>query len=192
MIHNDSNERTFPGDIATKGGMMKNLIKYNSRIAIGDVPRGAKIVKLAAMGYHTLVDLRNEEEKRCRDVWWRARELGMSYIDIPIYRENIELEDVFQFLFAVHEMGNPPFYAFSKKGRRPLAFLILYDAVLNDRPIDSVFAKASQLGIQLEDDALLMDFLVEFNDRWRMKEVVTIIQTLSCDLSMSSPPQEHL
>lgn len=163
-------------------GLMRNAKRLDSRISVGAVPDDQDMVQLKELGYKTLVDVREEAERFGGDVERRAQELGLRYVSIPIQRADVQLEDVIRFYHLVYEKGSAPLYLFSRQGRKPLAFLLLFQAVAEDRPLVWLFHQANRIGIDLWGDMTLQDFLIGFFNAGCIGEVVETIRDLRPDL----------
>jgi len=144
---------------------MKNAKKFDDRVTIGGVPDSEDLGQLKELGFKTLIDLRDEDDKFGGLVEKRAVDLGLRYVSIPIDREEIREDDLTQFRQAVSEKQGAPIYAFSRFGKRPLAFLLLFEAEGKDEHLPMIFRKARQFGLNLQGDLLLQDFLVNFYNR---------------------------
>jgi len=134
------------------------------------------------LGYKTVVDVREESEKFTGAVERRAKEQDMRYVNIPVSRETIRIEDVIGFYRNVYEKLSAPLYVFSRLGRKPLAFLLLFEAVAQSRPLVWIFQRASRIGIDLRGDMVLQSFLINFYNAGSVEEVVAEIQKLRPDL----------
>jgi uncharacterized protein (TIGR01244 family) len=163
---------------------MRNARKYNDRVTIGVVPDNEDLAQLKELGYKTLIDLREETEKFGGLVKKRAIEMGFRYIEIPVYRSGIKIEDVKRFYQAIYERGSAPIYAFSRFGRKPLAFLLIFDGVANGEKhlIHKVIRKASEFGINLQGDLVLQEFLVDLLSSGDLEPIIESIRELRPDL----------
>ena len=161
---------------------MRNARKFDDRITIGGVPDSEDLAQLKELGYKTLVDLREEEEKFGGLVQKRGTDLGLRYVSIPIKRESLAMEDVKRFYDTVYERGSAPIYAFSRFGRKPLAFLLLLEVVARGEHLPMIFRKASKFGLHLQGDMVLQDFLVELYNSGNMEPVVESIRKHRPDL----------
>ena len=63
---------------------MKNARKFDERITIGGVPDNEDLAQLKELGYKTLIDVRDEEEKFGGYVEKKSLTLGFTYVNIPI------------------------------------------------------------------------------------------------------------
>lgn len=161
---------------------MRNARRYDNRITIGSVPSSEDLVQLRELGYKTLVDLRDDEEKFGGLVQRRAAELGLRYVSVPVRRDNVDVADVESFYRTVYGKGSAPVYAFSRFGKKPLAFLLLFEAVARGEPYVRVFQRASRFGLNLEGDLALKKFLVEFINARKVEPIVEIVRQLRPDL----------
>lgn len=161
---------------------MRNARKFDERVTIGGVPDSEDLAQLKELGYKTLIDLRDEQEKFGGLVERKANSLGLRYVNVPIVRDEIQMENVLEFYRAVYEKGSAPIYAFSRFGKRPLALLLLFHAVLAKEPLNLIYRKASGFGLDLEGDLALRSFLVEFYNSGKVEPIVESIRTLRPDL----------
>jgi uncharacterized protein (TIGR01244 family) len=163
---------------------MKNAKKYNDRVTIGEVPGREDLVQLRELGYKTLIDLREDTEKFGGLVKKTAEEMGFRFFEIPIYRSGIKIEDVKRFYQAIYEKGSAPIYTFSRFGRKPLAFLLIFDGVANQEKhlIHKVIRRASEFGINLQGDLVLQEFLIDLLSSGDMEPIVESIRELRPDL----------
>ncbi len=175
---------------------MQNAKKFNERITIGLVPGLDDLKQLKELGYKTLIDLRDEEELFGGYVKKHARELGLNYINIPVQRDAIQLSDVKMFYEKVYARGSAPLYVFSRLGRKPLVFLLLFDAVLQNQPVVKIYRRASQLGFHLEDDLAFQNFLFKLHNSEEFNQMVDAIRQSRTDLfkdakAPASAPEEQ-
>lgn len=161
---------------------MRNARRYDNRITIGSVPSDEDLRQLKELGYQTLVDLRDDEEKFGGLVQRRATAIGLRYVSIPVRRDNVDLSDVESFYRIVYGKGSAPVYAFSRFGKKPLAFLLLFEAVARGEPCLRVFQRASKFGLNLEGDLALRNFLVDFINTQRVEAIVAVVRQLRPDL----------
>ena len=109
---------------------MRNARRFNDWITIGAVPDKEDIIQLKEIGYKTMIDLRDEEEKFGGFVEKNSLAVGLNYISIPIHRKEIKNLDVFNFLEATYLRSERPIYCFSRFGKRPLALLLVFAAFI--------------------------------------------------------------
>ena len=146
---------------------MRNARKYNTRITLGGVPTRDDLFQMQTLGYRTVVDLRDNEEKFGGQVQRWCNDLELRYVDIPIRRTAITIDDATRFYATVFAEGVAPLYLFSRFGKRPLALLLLLQALLWQQPLVRVFQSAGEFGLDLEGDLCLRSFLVDCYNRKR-------------------------
>ena len=162
---------------------MRNARVFNERITIGGVPDHEDLVQLKRLGYRTLVDLREAEEKFGGLVEKKAvMALALRYIAIPIQRAEINMADVTRFYDAVHEEGNAPVYAFSRFGKKPLAFLLLFEAAAAGDPFPTIFRQAGRFGLNIEGDLALREFLIGIYNAGDLQPVLDAVRKHRPDL----------
>lgn len=155
---------------------MRNARKYDDRITLGLVPDSEDLEQLKSLGYRTLVDVRDEQEKFGGLVEKRALKLGLRYVNVPIDREEIGTEELEKFYQALYEKGAEPLYVFSRYGRKPLAFLLLLEAVAKGDPLYKIFQKARRFGLGgLDGDLSLQSFLVNMINSPSLKRFLEVI-----------------
>ena len=90
----------------------------------------------------------------------------------------------------VFARGSAPLYVFSRLGRKPLVFLLLFDAVSQNQPVVRIYRRASQLGFHLEDDLAFQKFLYSLHNSEEFNRLVDTIRQSRSDLFVkpASPP----
>ncbi len=172
---------------------MRNAKRLDARVTVGRVPDSDDLLQLKELGYRTLADVREDSEKFGGHVERRARELGLDYVSVPISRAGIGLEDVMEFYRVVYRRGVAPIYAFSRFGKKPLAFLLLFEAAVGGEPLARIFERASRIGIDLRGDLTLQEFLVGVYNSGELGRIVEPIAELRPDLFHDRPrPREGL
>ena len=154
---------------------MRNARRYSDSITLGAVPDADDLAQLRALGYRTLVDVRTDDEKFGGLVEKRARALGLVYLNVPIDRAQIDIQEVLRFYRLVHDPAHAPLYVFSRFGKKPVAFLMLLDVIARREPVVAVARRASQLGFDLQGDFSLQSFLVDLfngNDKSLIEAVI--------------------
>ena len=170
---------------------MQNAKKFNDRITLGLVPSSEDIKQLKDLQYKTLIDLRDPEEMFGGLVGKWSREADLKYVHIPVQRQVIQLEDVKKFYHEVYAKGAAPLYVFSRLGRKPLVFLLLFDAVSQSQSIVRIYRQASRLGFHLECDFAMQNFLYRLYNSGEFKELVETIRKSRSDLFGSNAPSPH-
>jgi uncharacterized protein (TIGR01244 family) len=163
---------------------MRNAKRFDERITIGSVPDTEDLEQLKEIGYKTVIDLREEDEKFGGKVEKKATAMGLRYLSIPVRRAGIKMEDVARFYDAIYEKGSAPIYAFSRFGKKPLAFLLLFEGVARKEShlIPNLIRKAAKFGLNLEGDIVLQEFLVEVLNSGEVKPIIDSIREHRPDL----------
>jgi len=161
---------------------MRNAKRYDDRITTGLVPSSEDLGQLKELGYKTIIDLRDESEKFGGLVERKARELGLIYINIPAARDAISLEDVKRFYQEVYRKKSAPLYVFSRFGKKPLVFLLLFETVANNKALVHIYRKADKMGFRLQGDISFQSFLLSLINSGDLKEIVKEIRESRPDL----------
>ena len=97
----------------------------------GGQPSSAELRTLAEMGIATIVDLRRGERTRKQRL---ARELGMSYVAIPMSaRKGVQADDLERFLAVLDDPGRQPVYVHCREGRHRTGIMVALYRVLRER-----------------------------------------------------------
>jgi len=155
---------------------MRNARRMDESITIGEVPDRDDLVQLKEVGFRKLVDVREQDEKFGGRVEAIAREIGLDYESIPIRRDEIHLDEVLKFYSIVLDRSGGPYYAFSRYGRKPLAFVLLLEAVVADQPLGRLFQRASRIGMDLRGDLALQGFLIDFYNQECIGQILEAVR----------------
>jgi protein tyrosine phosphatase (PTP) superfamily phosphohydrolase (DUF442 family) len=161
---------------------MQNAKKYDDRITIGLVPGPDDLNQLNELGYKTLIDLREENEKFGGFIEKRARELGLSYISIPVARNAISLNDVKHFYQEVYRKGSAPLYIFSRFGKKAVVFLLLFETVAKRQALVHLYRKADKLGFKLQGDISFQSFILSLINSAEFESIVKEIRETRPDI----------
>ena len=151
---------------------MRNAKKYDDRITIGLVPSSEDLEQLKELGYKTLIDLRDESEKFGGLVERRAKALGFTHRSIPVARSAISLNDVKRFYEEVYRKGSAPLYVFSRFGKKPVVFLLLFETVAKKEALVHIYRKADKMGFRLQGDLAFQSFLFSLVNSGELQEIV--------------------
>lgn len=161
---------------------MKNAKKYDDRITIGLVPSSEDLEQLKELGYKTIIDLRDETEKFGGLVERRAVALGFVYKSIPVARSSISLKDAKRFYEEVYRRGSAPLYVFSRVGKKPLVFLLLFETVAKKEALVHIYRKADKMGFRLQGDLAFQSFLFSLVNSGELQEIVHEIRKSRADI----------
>lgn len=151
---------------------MRNAKKYDDRVTIGLVPSSEDLEQLKKMGYKTLIDLRDDTEKFGGLVQRRAEALGLDYRSIPVARSAISLKDVKRFYEEVYRKGSAPLYVFSRFGKKPVVFLLLFETVAKKEALVHIYRKADRMGFRLQGDLTFQSFLFSLVNSGELTDIV--------------------
>jgi len=161
---------------------MRNAKKYDDRITIGLVPSSEDLEQMKGLGYKTLIDLRDETEKFGGLVERRAGALGLNYKSIPVSRSAISLKDVKSFYEEVYKKGSAPLYVFSRFGKKPAVFLLLFETVAKRGALVNIYRKADRMGFRLQGDLDFQSFLFSLVNSGELQQIVDDVRKSRPDI----------
>ena len=133
-------------------------------ICTGPQPQDKDLQDLRDAGFGTVVNLRvaHEEEGQLapEDEGDQVRELGMSYLHIPVTMKQIRPEQVEEFSNALHVLDGPV-YVHCKSGTRASIFAILHTAVEKGWSREETIGKAQEAGIKA-DKPEIIEFMKQY------------------------------
>lgn len=126
------------GPIEVPGVTIANFGVVDGHIFRGEQPGKDEFRQLAALGIHTIIDLRLDAKSSSRE---RAEAAGLKYINIPIDDHSEPSDDqAAAFLDAVKEAGDSPVYVHCAGGRhRTGSMIAVYRMVKNGWSIDRAY-----------------------------------------------------
>lgn len=161
---------------------MRNAKKYDDRITIGLVPGSEDLEQLKELGYKTLIDLRDESEKFGGLVERRAKALGFTFRSISVARSSVSLKDVKRFYEEVYRKGSAPLYVFSRFGKKPVVFLLLFETVAKRGALVHIYRQADKMGFRLQGDLSFQSFLFSLVNSGELNEIVHEIRKSRPDI----------
>lgn len=161
---------------------MRNAKKYNDRITIGLVPSPGDLRQLKELEYKTIIDLRDESEKFGGLVERKAKELGFLYTKIPVERDAISLEDAKRFYQEVFRKESAPLYVFSRFGKKPVVFLLLFEAVAKKQALANLYRKADKMGFRLQGDISYQSLILSLINSNEFEAIVRDIRKSRPDI----------
>lgn len=157
---------------------MRDARRFFNDITIGAVPDTDDIYQLKDLGYKTLVDLRDPEERFSGLVQKRAEEKMLKYVELPVRREAIIINDLKKFYSVVFEKNDAPFYAFSRHGRKPLTFLLIFEIAASNQWPGEIFRRMRELGLSSYVDEALQTFIIDFINSEGIQEIAKMANRL--------------
>jgi protein tyrosine phosphatase (PTP) superfamily phosphohydrolase (DUF442 family) len=161
---------------------MRNAKKYDDRITIGLVPSPGDLRQLKELEYKTIIDLRDESEKFGGLVERKAKELGFQYLNIPVERDAISIDDARRFYQEVFRKGSAPLYIFSRFGKKPVVFLLLFETVVKKQALVHLYQKADKMGFRLQGDISYQSLIISVINSDEFEAMVRDIQKSSSDV----------
>jgi uncharacterized protein (TIGR01244 family) len=150
---------------------MENQIKINEQITVGAQPTEAELRTLNQKGFKTVINLRvrNEEDQLIlpEDEGEKVRDLGMTYLNLPVSASEIRVEQVDDFRNAVDKLPKPIF-VHCNAGKRSGAFAMMQQAAEQGWSGDETLRKAEEMGFEC-DSPELIDFVKEYVDQAHAK-----------------------
>ena len=138
--------------------------EITKNVHTGAQPQESDLEELQQAGYSTVVNLRvpHEEESQLapEDEGTKVRELGMSYLHIPVTMKQIRPEQVEEFSNALNVLEGPV-YVHCKSGTRANIFAILHTAVDKGWSPDEAVRKGKEAGIK-GDKPEILQFMKEY------------------------------
>lgn len=124
------------------------ILCVDERISTGGQPTDAAFAKLAANGYHAVLNLRTASEgvdlKHEQDAVQAA---GMRYINIPVVSSAPKADQVDEFVRAVKDKDNHPMLIHCGTANRVGAFWMIYRVIEQGWPEDKALDEATIIGL---------------------------------------------
>ena len=124
------------------------ILCVNEKFATGAQPADGAFAKLAANGFHSVLNLRTGSEGVDLD---RERSLvegaGMRYVNIPVVPSAPQPEQVDAFIKAVTDAANQPMLIHCASANRVGAFWMIYRAVEQSWPEEKALDEATKIGL---------------------------------------------
>lgn len=124
------------------------ILCIDERIATGGQPTDAAFAKLAANGYHSVLNLRTASEgvdlKHEQEAIEKA---GMRYVNIPVVSSAPKPEQVDEFIKAVKDKENQPMLIHCGSANRVGAFWMIYRVIDQGWPEDKALDEATKIGL---------------------------------------------
>jgi uncharacterized protein (TIGR01244 family) len=125
-----------------------HVLCVDEKFATGGQPADAAYAKLAANGYHAVLNLRTASEgvdlKHEQEV---VEEAGMRYVNIPVVSNSPKPEQVEEFIKAVKNSDNQPMLIHCGSANRVGAFLMIYRVVELGWPEDKALEESTRVGL---------------------------------------------
>jgi protein tyrosine phosphatase (PTP) superfamily phosphohydrolase (DUF442 family) len=124
------------------------ILCINEDFATGAQPSGSAYSKLAANGFHSVLNLRTAEEGADLEM---ERKLvtgaGMRYFSIPVISTAPRPEQADQFIRIVKDTPNHPMLIHCASANRVGAFMMIYRTVEHGWPEEKAYEEAVKIGL---------------------------------------------
>jgi uncharacterized protein (TIGR01244 family) len=125
------------------------ILCLDERVATGGQPTEAAYAKLAANGYHAVLNLRTTQEgvdlEREKQLGEKA---GMRYINIPVVGRAPKSEQADEFIKAAKEPANQPMLIHCGSANRVGAFWMIYRVVEQGWTEEKALDEATKIGLR--------------------------------------------
>jgi uncharacterized protein (TIGR01244 family) len=127
------------------------ILCLNENFATGAQPSASAYGKLAANGFHSVLNLRTAEEGADLEA---ERKLvtgaGMRYFSIPVVSAAPRPEQADQFIRVVKDKANHPMLIHCASANRVGAFMMIYRTVEHGWPEEKAYEEAVKIGLSSE------------------------------------------
>lgn len=139
-----------PGELTVVPGI-RRFAGVEAKVSGGSLPTAAGLDWLAAKGYKTILDLREESEISASFIADVARR-GMRYVALPIGTKTVDSDHVRSFLFELSLADARPLYFFDAEGARAGAMWFIRRVTVDQ--VDPQVARRDAEELGLAEDAL--------------------------------------
>lgn len=143
----------------------------NDQVTIGPQPNEDEIRQLAEQGFHSVVNLRVQDEDDRQipphEEASLVRDRDMEYVHIPISMKQILHDQVATFRQAITNLKHP-IYVHCGSGKRAGALVLMDEAIRQGWSGSETLEKAESLGMKL-DKPELNQFVKEYVDAEKQK-----------------------
>jgi uncharacterized protein (TIGR01244 family) len=124
------------------------ILCLDERFATGGQPTDAAFSKLAANGYHAVLNLRTASEGiDLKHEQEAIEKTGMRYVSIPVVSSAPKPEQVDEFIKAVKNKDNQPMLIHCGSANRVGAFWMIYRVVEQGWAEDKALEEATRIGL---------------------------------------------
>lgn len=132
-------------------GDVPRILCLSDEVATAAQPSDAAYAKLAASGFHSVLNLRTAEEgvdlEKERKLVTSA---GMRYFSIPVVSSAPRAEQADEFIRVVKDKSNHPMLIHCASANRVGAFMMIYRAVEHGWREDDAYKEAVKIGLASE------------------------------------------
>ncbi|HEX9780682.1 MAG TPA: sulfur transferase domain-containing protein [bacterium] len=128
---------------------LPNAVLLDEDVAGGGVPSAETLNEASAQGVRTVVDLRLPAEG-LKAEQAAARELGMTYVNIPVTPETLSRQQADALADAVGDPADRPALVFCSSGNRVGGLWAVYERFHRGRTAEEAFARGLERGMRSE------------------------------------------
>ena len=141
--------------------MLSTSVRISKFLSVGPQPGEEELKDLAKKGFRTIINLSKKGELNQKlspeQEGEKAKELGLSYVHLPVSLASLKDEDAENFLQLFSD--NPePVYVHCRIGQRAVPLALIRYAMQKDIDWEKAVQKADKLGIPL-DAPILVSFI---------------------------------
>lgn len=144
-----------------------DTMKINGEVTVGPQPTEDQLKELANSGFKSIVNFRTEGEEdqplSPTQEGENVKQLGLSYLHIPVSMKSMSEATVDQFREQYHELPKPVF-AHCKSGKRAGAMVMMHIASNQGLSGEQTLQQAEQMGFKC-DQPQLKQFVETYVDR---------------------------
>ena len=130
-----------------------DIEKFNAvsdKVATGGQPTPAQFIDLSREGYKTVICLREPGEFDAAGEESAVKSRGMSYVSIPVNKEDPKPEQVDKFLAALSSPKTFPVYIHCGTGNRVAAFWMIRRVLVDKWDVTDAEKEAKLVGLKTE------------------------------------------
>lgn len=147
-----------------------DAMKINDEVTVGPQPTGNQLKELANAGFKSIINFRTEGEEdqplSPTQEGENVKQLGLSYLHIPVSMKSMSEETVDQLREQFHELPKPVF-AHCKSGKRAGAMVMMHMASKQGLSGKQTLQQAEQMGFKC-DQPELKQFVETYVDNHAM------------------------
>jgi uncharacterized protein (TIGR01244 family) len=142
---------------------IRNFLKVNDKFCTGGQPQIEHLAQLKADGVKTIINLRVPAEHGAAEEEAKAKELGLSYFNIPVVFRDPKEEQVTEFLKLTDDPKNLPIFIHCTAAIRVGAFWMIRRVLRDGWTIEAAEEEAKRVG--LRNSPHLNEFVLKYIEK---------------------------
>ena len=118
----------------------------NSSVISGGQPTAADLARLKSKGIGTVINLRRDDEDLGFDEAAEAEVLGLSYVNLPVGMDNLDLQTAIH-LRAILNQTSAPVYLHCGSGNRVGALYAIGAHLIDGKPLEEALDVGREAGL---------------------------------------------